>query len=674
MSSHLQRPRTKIDEIDRQLVGLIAQRMKVVREIGLSKKSDAAAPLRDHQREQKVAANWQTLGRENGLSDYFVGRILREVMNYSRRAQEEMLDISQEDSGTALLRVGYLGTTGSYSDLTLTKLFTERSQLELHRQGYGSLSKAVDALEAGQLDYTLLPIENTIAGSLNETYQMLAERQLSIVDEEVLQVEHCLVGLPGAQAKKLRVVRSHPVALQQCTAWLNKLDGCTTESSSSTAEAAESVLDSGDLQVGAICSEEAAAHLGLEILARGIANQAHNYTRFVLVARQSETVDRRRPARISLILTVNHRRGSLARCLDAFSRRGINLTKLESRAKAESPWEYHFYLDIEGHSEDAQVKEALDEVSSHANTLKMLGCYPRRAVVGDDLEPEEHLVEEMKPKQKIATLLPVINTSLRRSGRKPSREPSVVKIGGVAVGAGNFMLITGPCAVESRSQITEAARMVREAGGQVLRGGAFKPRTSPYSFQGLGFEGVDLLCEAGATYGLPVITEVLRLEDVGRLARQAHALQVGARNMQNFELLKKLGTIDRPVLLKRGLSATIADLLAAAEYIMAGGNQQVILCERGIRTFETATRSTLDISAVPVLKERTHLPVIVDPSHAAGRRELVLPLAAAAVAAGADGLIVECHPDPDQALCDKEQALTRDDLAELVGMIMKMRD
>jgi 3-deoxy-7-phosphoheptulonate synthase len=260
-------------------------------------------------------------------------------------------------------------------------------------------------------------------------------------------------------------------------------------------------------------------------------------------------------------------------------------------------------------------------------------------------------------------------SNLRQAGLRPGGERTVVRIGEAEIGAGRFMLIAGPCAVESRAQIMQAAAMVKEAGAHVMRGGAFKPRTSPYSFQGLGFEGVELLRRAGDAYELPIITEVLRPEDVATVARTAHALQIGARNMQNFELLKQVGRCDRPVLLKRGLSASIDDLLAAAEYIMAGGNRQVILCERGIRTFETATRSTLDISAIPVLRERTHLPVIVDPSHAAGRRELVLPLALAAVAAGADGLIVECHPDPEQALCDKEQALTRTDMAELKAQL-----
>jgi 3-deoxy-7-phosphoheptulonate synthase len=215
----------------------------------------------------------------------------------------------------------------------------------------------------------------------------------------------------------------------------------------------------------------------------------------------------------------------------------------------------------------------------------------------------------------------------------------------------------------------ESAEMVKRHGATLLRGGAFKPRTSPYAFQGLGFAGLDLLVEAGRAYELPVVTEVLHPEDVERVGAAADMLQVGARNMQNFALLKEVGRARRPVLLKRGLSATIEELLLAAEYVMAGGNQRVVLCERGIRTFETATRNTLDISAVPVLRERTHLPVIVDPSHAAGRRALVIPLALAAAAAGADGLLIEAHPHPEEARCDKEQALTDEDLGVLVAAL-----
>ncbi|MEE9177979.1 MAG: 3-deoxy-7-phosphoheptulonate synthase, partial [Acidimicrobiia bacterium] len=230
----------------------------------------------------------------------------------------------------------------------------------------------------------------------------------------------------------------------------------------------------------------------------------------------------------------------------------------------------------------------------------------------------------------------------------------------------DLVMIAGPCAVESWDQIVATARAVRDAGGSVLRGGCFKPRTSPYSFQGLGLEGLDMLAEAGKIFGLPVVTEVLSPGDVDDMAKKADILQIGTRNMQNFSLLAAVGRTHRPVLLKRGMSSSLDELLQAAEYILAEGNQQVILCERGIRTFENSTRNTLDLSAVPVLKSRTHLPVVVDPSHAAGNRELVPPLALAAEAIGAHGIMVEIHPDPDTALSDGPQSLHLDQFEELM--------
>ncbi len=240
------------------------------------------------------------------------------------------------------------------------------------------------------------------------------------------------------------------------------------------------------------------------------------------------------------------------------------------------------------------------------------------------------------------------------------------------IGGGSFTVIAGPCAVESEEQIRRCARAVRECGGHILRGGCFKPRTSPYSFQGLGYEGLNYLVHAGEDFGLPVVTEVLTPADVSRVAQQADILQIGARNMQNFSLLDEVGRIDRPVLLKRGLMSSIEELLGAAEYILAQGNQQVILCERGIRTFETATRNTLDLSAVPILKERTHLPVIVDPSHAAGDRNLVVPLARAAKAVGADGIMVEIHPDPENALSDGAQSLSFSGFKRLMADLVRI--
>jgi phospho-2-dehydro-3-deoxyheptonate aldolase len=245
-------------------------------------------------------------------------------------------------------------------------------------------------------------------------------------------------------------------------------------------------------------------------------------------------------------------------------------------------------------------------------------------------------------------------------------EPTVVEVGGRRIGGSELTVIAGPCAVESEEQIVTAARMVKEAGATMLRGGAFKPRTSPYSFQGLAEEGLRLLAVARAETGLPVVTEVMDTEDVELVAEYADMLQIGARNMQNFPLLKEAGRSGKPVLLKRGLSATIEEWLMAAEYIISAGNPNVVLCERGIRTFETATRNTLDLNAVPVVKELSHLPIIVDPSHGTGKWRYVTPMARAAVAAGADGLMVEVHPDPENAVSDGQQSLKPEKFHELM--------
>jgi 3-deoxy-7-phosphoheptulonate synthase len=239
----------------------------------------------------------------------------------------------------------------------------------------------------------------------------------------------------------------------------------------------------------------------------------------------------------------------------------------------------------------------------------------------------------------------------------------VVEIDGRRIGGEHFSLIAGPCTVESRDQVLETAHAVQLAGASLFRGGAYKPRTSPYAFQGLGQEGLRLLAEAKAETGLPVVTECMDARDIEPVLEVADVIQVGARNMQNYPLLSELGRTGRPVLLKRGLSASLEELLMAAEYVLKEGNPNVLLCERGIRTFETAYRFTLDLMAVPVLKEMTHLPVIVDPSHAAGRRDLVTPLSLAAAAVGADGIIVEVHPEPDKAICDGPQQLYADRFA-----------
>ena len=268
-------------------------------------------------------------------------------------------------------------------------------------------------------------------------------------------------------------------------------------------------------------------------------------------------------------------------------------------------------------------------------------------------------------------VLPIM-TPFKLVSREFRKENSVIDVRGVPVGGRKITIIAGPCAVENREMLLESARKVKAAGASLLRGGAFKPRTSPYSFQGLEEEGLRYLAEARDETGLPIVTEIMDPRDIELLDRYADVIQVGARNMQNFRLLKEVGSLNKPIMLKRGLSATIKDLMLSAEYIVSNGNPNVILCERGIRTFETFTRNTIDIAAVPSMKDLSHLPVIIDPSHAAGRWDFIHAISLASLAAGADGLMIEVHPDPENALCDGPQSLRPDRFAHLMDDLKKM--
>ena len=267
-----------------------------------------------------------------------------------------------------------------------------------------------------------------------------------------------------------------------------------------------------------------------------------------------------------------------------------------------------------------------------------------------------------------------VSEPYKRANRKFHPEDTAVRVGDVTIGAGHFAVMAGPCSVESETQIVSVARDVQWAGARLLRGGAFKPRTSPYAFQGVGLEGLELLLKAKAATGLPVVTELMSPAHCQLFEDKVDLIQIGARNMQNFDLLKEVGKLSKPVLLKRGLSASYEEWIMSAEYIMAAGNENIILCERGIRTFESYTRNTLDVSAIPAVKRMSHLPVIVDPSHAAGMYWMVEPLALAAVAAGADGLLIEVHNDPENALCDGQQSLTPQRFENLMGKVRALVD
>ena len=297
---------------------------------------------------------------------------------------------------------------------------------------------------------------------------------------------------------------------------------------------------------------------------------------------------------------------------------------------------------------------------AHVTVLGLIGDTSR---VDMDLLKSLEMVETVKR----------VSEPFKQANRKFHPKDTVVDAGGVKIGGGNFVMIAGPCSVESEEQIIEVAQAVKASGANILRGGAFKPRTSPYAFQGMKAEGIRLLQLAREATGLPIVTEIMNIANLD-LFRDVDIIQVGARNMQNFDLLKELGKTDKPILLKRGLANTLEELLMSAEYIMSEGNEQVILCERGIRTFETATRNTLDLSAVPALHGMTHLPVVVDPSHGTGKANFVTPMAFAAAACGSDGIMIEVHNDPSRALCDGPQSLTPDQFSKLNAQVQRIRE
>ncbi|MBK5258865.1 MAG: 3-deoxy-7-phosphoheptulonate synthase [Thermoanaerobaculia bacterium] len=319
---------------------------------------------------------------------------------------------------------------------------------------------------------------------------------------------------------------------------------------------------------------------------------------------------------------------------------------------------------MQKNAEEAKVEHVVAELSRrgfdvHRSTgadQTVLG------VVGDvtTLDPREF--ELLDGVQEVVR----ISEPYKLSSRTFRPQNTIVNVNGCSIGGKDVIVMAGPCTIENESQLFETARAVARAGAKVLRGGAYKPRTSPYAFQGMGIEGLKLLRAAGKEFGLATVSEVMEISQIEPMLEYVDILQIGARNMQNFNLLAAVGQVRKPVLLKRGMSATIQEWLLASEYIMAGGNRDVILCERGIRTFETSTRNTLDISAIPVIHKLSHLPIIADPSHASGRRDKVMPLARASVAAGADGLLIEVHNDPDKALCDGPQSLYPDQFVELM--------
>jgi len=573
------------------------------------------------------------------------------------------------------MTAAFEGIEGAYSHVVL-ETYAGRRGVAFEPLGCATFRAVAHAVLSGRADVGLLPIDNAIAGTIREGYDVLAEYELDPLAEITLRLEHRLVGLPGATLEGVREVESHAIVLAECGRFLASLPDVKRVPVGDTAIAARDVAESRDPSHAAICSKEAAARYGLVELAGSIADHPDNTTRFLLFrapaasgpASEFEPAAAGTDRKTSLIFSVADKPGALARSLDAFGQHGLNVSKLDSKARLGTS-EFAFYADVDGDVREERFADALRDLKEHTSSLHIIGSYDAGTAPPRIRRPLDVVVDNTP------AVVPSVSKQKQnfpKVTREPGQPRSKVRVGNVVLEEGTFIIAAGPCSVESREQVLAVAHEVHDHGAVMLRGGAFKPRTSPYSFQGMGWEGLALLAEAGRETGMPIVSEVMSVDQVERMGQSVDMFQIGARNMQNFDLLKAVGKTQKPVLLKRGMSASIDELLSAAEYILAEGNPDVVLCERGIRTFETATRNTLDLSAVAVLREKTHLPIMVDPSHGVGVRRWIRPLCRAAKAVGANGILIEVHPNPAVALSDADQALTFQDYEEIVADLARI--
>ena len=652
--------RDAIDELDQRIIDSLAARQRVVRDVARAK-GGGGRGVRDITREERHLGKLVALGRDAGLDSFYVTRLYREVFDHSLRMQEALLHGADGTSETPTIRAAYQGTDGSYSFLAAGRYFGARGgAFEL--DGYATFAEMLDAVVDGAADFGVLPIENTTAGSITDAYDLLAEKGLHVIGEEIQRVDHCLLALADVPVSHIRRVYSQAPALAQCTRFLSGLSQCVVESYTDTAMAVKKVAADQDLSQAAIASEDAGRLYGLTVIKRHVANQRENYTRFLVVASEPVSWDPVVACKTSIIFATDHQEGALLKCLNVLASHHLNLTKLESRPRPNVPWEYLFYVDFEGNVADATVATALDELASHTRLLKVLGSYPARNTRGARAAEPAPTLEAAPRSRPVAAgqaaAVQIISSSRHRTSRAHRSDDTQIRVGDVVIGGERAVVIAGPTVLTDAEALRAAARAAQGLGARVLSADCFLSRTGPASRRGLRFEGVDILERVGRELGLVVMTSVVDPADVEAVARQVDVLRVRSDAMHDVGLLDAVGGVQTPVILERGVTASVDEWLEAAEHVLTRGNGQVILCERGVRTFGGATAATLDLSVVPTLRELTHLPVLVDPGQATRQPRWVPPLAEAALAAGAHGVLLELAGADGSG-----QGLEADDLA-----------
>ncbi|MFB2680618.1 chorismate mutase [Shewanella mangrovisoli] len=645
----LNQTREQITHLDNELLSLLAERRRLSLEVARSKEVDVR-PIRDTQREKELLARLVTAGREKGLDAHYVISLYQSIIEDSVLNQQAYLHgRANPETQKQQYCIAYLGARGSYSYLAASR-YCQRRQVEMLDLGCQSFDEIVQAVESGHADYGFLPIENTSSGSINEVYDVLQHTSLSIVGETTIEVSHCLLGKPGSKLSDIKTVYAHPQPISQCSRYLSQHKDLRLEYCSSSAEAMEKVNQSADNSAAAIGSTEGGALYQLESIESGLANQKINQSRFIVVARKAVAVPEQLPAKTTLIMATGQKAGALVEALLVLKAHQLNMSKLESRPIPGTPWEEMFYLDIDANISSEAMQQGLKQLERITRFIKVLGCYPCETVKPTQLSNSQLLIEPNTSKAEVISTVS-LDPSPYRFSKAYKAQASEIHCGPFTIGAGHIGAI---------AKITLSKSLLQLESSQAALS-AFERRVKQLKeagFQAVILDGCHSLASAEAIipklrqtlhqYDLLCVIAIEQATDMPLATGHADMLFLTGKQMFNQALLTQAGTLPIPLFLERNDMASYEEFMAATEAILSQGNQQLILCDSGIRTYNNANLPTLDLASLIQIKAHSHLPIVINPCYAIS--EDALPLQTQGIKQlKADGLVLNCPLEEDKA-------------------------
>ncbi|MGI2067197.1 chorismate mutase [Shewanella sp. MF08487] len=608
----LNQTREQITNLDNELLALLAERRRLSLEVARSKEVDIR-PIRDTQREKELLARLVKEGREKGLDAHYVISLYQSIIEDSVLNQQAYLHgRANPETQKQQYCIAYLGARGSYSYLAASR-YCQRRQVEMLDLGCQSFNEIVQAVESGHADYGFLPIENTSSGSINEVYDVLQHTSLSIVGETTIEVSHCLLGKPGSKLADIKIVYAHPQPISQCSRYLSQHKDLKLEYCSSSAEAMERVNQSADNSAAAIGSAEGGALYQLESIEAGLANQKINQSRFIVVARKAVAVPEQLPAKTTLIMATSQKAGALVEALLVLKAHQLNMSKLESRPIPGTPWEEMFYLDIDANISSESMQAGLKQLERITRFIKVLGCYPCETVKPTQLSNRQLLIEPSTSKEQIISENEVSTNPIRYS-KAYKDQASEINCGAMSIGAGHIGAIAQMTLKNEISHLTLSAfeqhvKQLKEAGFQAVLLNAINQIAMPEVT-------IAKLRQILHQYDLVCIIAIEQEADMPLAIQHADMLFLAGKQMFNQTLLTQAGTLPVPLILERNEMASFEEWLTATEVILSQGNQQLVLCDSGIRTLNNANRPSLDLASLIQIKATSHLPILINPSYA----------------------------------------------------------